>query len=187
MTPDAAARQLVHAWRMVVQRGKREKIFKEIQYIAVFEETKKGWPHLHILARTSWIAQAWLADRMQQYANSPIVDVRKVKTKERAAWYVSKYVAKEPHRYQGCKRYWRTHGYDLTNKTTEKPLHDHFQGYAKDWHVDDVAALYEAHSYILEWTSAHSFIAYPTTLNLHNNRTTRHPPINAPPKSKEPT
>lgn len=170
MTPADAARQLVHAWRMAIQRGKREGIFKEMQYIAVFEATERGWPHLHILARCDWLAQSWLADRMEQYAQSPIVDIRKVKSRKRAAWYVAKYTAKAPERFQGCKRYWRTHGYDLSPDKRDKPLHDHFQGYGLDWHIDTVAGLYQAHDYELEWTSVHSFIATPRGTDLHQTR-----------------
>lgn len=168
MTPDEAAQQLVHAWRMVVQRGKRDKIFKNIQYIAVFELTKEGWPHLHILARCEWLAQDWLSKRMQEYANSPIVDVRKVKSKKRAAWYVAKYTAKDPKRFKHCKRYWRTHGYDLSPGKQDKPVHDHFRGYWQNWHVDDVAAVYTTHGYSLDWDSEHSFFAIPQGFNIHS-------------------
>jgi len=167
MTPDQAAQQLVHAWRMVVQRGKREGIFKEIQYIAVFELTKKGWPHLHILARCDYIIQRWLSLRMEEYAESPVVDVRKVKSRRRAAWYVAKYTAKAPEKFLGCKRYWRTHGYDLSPNKRDKPLHDHFKGYFYEFNIFHTAALYEAHDYSLLWTSEHSLIAVPSGIDLY--------------------
>jgi hypothetical protein len=176
MTPSAAAQQLVHAWRMVVQRGKREKLFKDMQYIAVFELTKQGWPHLHILARCSFVHQAWLAARMQQYADSPICHVRAVKGKSRAAWYVAKYTAKAPEKFMGCKRYWRTKGYDPTPGKSDKPLHDHFKGYCMDWKIRDVAGLYLAHAYDLDWTSEHSFVAYPTELDMHAFVRNKYPP-----------
>lgn len=186
MTPDEAAQQLVHAWRMVVQKGKRDKIFDDIQYIAVFEETKRGWPHLHILARCSWVAQDWLSYHMEKYANSPIVDVRKVKSRKRAAWYISKYTAKAPHRFNGCKRYWRTHGYDPTPGKADKPLHDHFQGYWSDWNVDEISGVYEAHDYDLEWTSAHSFIATPRSFDLHATKRANWQGNHDPPQPEQP-
>ena len=181
MTPSQAAQELVHAWRMVVQRAKREKMIQDMQYIAVFELTKKGWPHLHILCRCEWMAHAWLSDRMQQYADSPIVDIRKVKSRKRAAWYVAKYTAKAPEKFQGCKRYWRTMGYDLSPGKADKPLHDHFKGYYTTWHVDDVAALYEAYRYTLEWTSTHSFFAIPNGLDYHAETRARHRRTTSPP------
>jgi len=174
MTPSDAARQLVHAWRMVVQRGKREKLFKDIQYIAVFELTKKGWPHLHILARCSFLAQSWLSDRLREYADSPIVDVRTVKSRKRAAWYIAKYTAKAPTKIDGCKRYWRTRGYDLSPNKRDKCLHDHFIGYLTQGHIQEVAGLYEAHDYILDWSGENSFIAIPTEIDFHAKRREKH-------------
>jgi hypothetical protein len=167
MSADQAAQQLVHAWRMVVQRAKREGIWTECQYIAVFEGTKKSWPHLHILARCNFVVQKWLSDRLREYADSPIVHVRAVESRRRAAWYVAKYTAKAPDKFQGCKRYWRTHGYDLSEGRKDKCLHDHFQGYLATDHVTGVASMYAAHHYAIEWDSDHSFVAVPQELDIH--------------------
>jgi len=166
MSPDQAAHQLVHAWRMAVQRGKRDHIFTECHYIAVFELTKRGWPHLHILARCTFIAQEWLSQRLRQYADSPVVHIRSVKNASRAAWYVAKYTAKAPNKFQGCKRYWRTLGYDLSPGKRDKPIHDHFIGYLDQRHVLDIAAMYTMHGYNLDWDSDHSFTAVPHGLDL---------------------
>lgn len=174
MTPDEAAQQLVHAWRMVVQRAKREGIWTDCQYIAVFELTERGWPHLHILARCDFVQQRWLSDRMADYADSPIVDVRAVKGRKRAAWYVAKYCSKGPDKFQGCKRYWRTHGYDLSPGKTDKPLHDHFMGFLQPEHIAEAAATYERFGYRLAWTSDHSFIAAPQGIDLFEITRTRH-------------
>lgn len=166
MTPAEAAHQLVHAWRMVIQRAKRERLFTDCQYIAVFEQTQKGWPHLHILARCSFLAHAWLSQRLREYADSPVCHVRSVNSARRAAWYVAKYTAKAPEKFKGCKRYWRTFGYDMSTDNRDRCLHDHFTGYLSCAHVQDVAALYEAHHYNLQWDSEHSFIATPTDLDF---------------------
>lgn len=166
MTPHEAAQELVHAWRMVIQRGKRDKVFKDIQYIAVFELTKKGWPHLHILARCSFMAQDWLSARLKQYADSPVCHIRAVKSAKRAAWYVAKYTAKSPEKFEGCKRYWRTRGYDLSPGRQDRPVHDHFLGYCSQSHLSEVAEFYHKHDYSLEWTSDHSFIAAPSGFDV---------------------
>jgi hypothetical protein len=159
--PDQAARHLVHAWRMTVQRGKREGIFTDIQYIAVFEKHQNGFPHLHILARCNFIAQAWLSKALEDYANAPRVDIRKIKGKKRAAFYIAKYTAKAPEKFHGCKRYWRTLGYDLSEGKADRPLHDHFKGYVTCDHISQVADLYQTHGYWLEWDNEHSFVAFP--------------------------
>lgn len=106
--PDAAAQALVKAWRLTLQRARREKLIDQCEYLAVFESTRKGWPHLHILARTGFIPQQWLSDRLNQYAKSPVVDIRAVTDQQGAATYIAKYVSKNPQAFQGCKRYWKT-------------------------------------------------------------------------------
>jgi hypothetical protein len=166
ITAAEAAHQLVHAWRMVVQRAKRDRIFTECQYLAVFELTERGWPHLHILARCTFMAQEWLSQRLKEYADSPIVHIRAVKSMKRAAWYVAKYTAKAPQKFTGCKRYWRTFGYDVSEGKQDRPLHDHFKGYCDQHHVTDIAALYETHDYTVEWDSTHSFTAIPRSIDL---------------------
>lgn len=106
--PDQIARMLVHSWRMVLQRGKREGKWSKPQYLAVFEETKRHRPHLHILWRGPYVDQQWISKRMDEYMDSPIVWVEAVKSWTRAARYVAKYISKSPWRWQGTKRYWRS-------------------------------------------------------------------------------
>ena len=84
-TADQAAQALVKGWRMTLQRGKREGIITDMQYLCVFESFKSGYPHLHILARCDYIPQAWLSDRMAEYSHSPIVFIEAVASVEHAA------------------------------------------------------------------------------------------------------
>ncbi len=116
--PDQAARDLVAAWRTVrleylKQHGKRS-----LDFLAVFEATKLGWPHLHIVARAKWVDQRWLSRRMKALIGAPIVDVRRIKNQRQIAAYVTKYIGKNPHRFAGVKRYWRSLKY-LTPETDE--------------------------------------------------------------------
>lgn len=107
------ARALVNAWRIVVRRAKKKYGYRSIPYLAVFEATKAGEPHLHILARVRWIDQKWLSKQMAHLVNAPIVDIRRVKGNHMIASYVAKYVGKEPGKFGTCKRYWRTKDYQL--------------------------------------------------------------------------
>lgn len=118
-TPAARARALVIAWRAVVKRIKKHYGYKEVSYFAVFEATKRGEPHLHILARVGWIEQHWLSTQMDELTSSPIVDIRRVRSAGQAAAYVSKYVGKSPHRFDTCKRYWYTRGWDQSGWSYE--------------------------------------------------------------------
>ena len=164
---DEAARTIVHAWRMTIQRGKREKRFGKLQYIAVFEETKKGWPHLHILARAPYIEQAWLSKTLKHFGAGAIVDIRRVYNARHAARYVGKYVSKAPHRYEGCKRYWRTHGYDLDPREKVRVDPARRVGWLSRSDVASFAWVLEQNRYELEWTGNNSFTAMPTAWRIY--------------------
>jgi len=107
-TPDEAARALVRAWRLIVKRAKRHFNIKSLPYIAVMEATKKGQPHVHILCRVRWLPQRWLSAQTADIANAPIVWIERISGGHKAAGYISKYLGKDPHRFGGCKRYWRS-------------------------------------------------------------------------------
>jgi hypothetical protein len=107
------ARQLSDAWKIVVKRARRKFTKAPIEYLAVFEETKKGEPHLHIIARAPYIPQRWLSDQMAELISAPIVDIRKVSQARQAAQYIAKYVGKGPKAFEQLKRYWQSKGWDL--------------------------------------------------------------------------
>lgn len=108
ISPADRARKLARAWRLVVARAKRQFKLPEFNYLAVFEATKRGEPHLHILCRVAFIPQRWLSAQMNTIMASPIVDIRIIKSAKQAARYIAKYVGKEPHHFSTCKRYWHT-------------------------------------------------------------------------------
>lgn len=120
---DHAAKELVRAWRNIRQRAAREKLAQKIPFLAVFESTKNGWPHLHILCRAPFIPHAWLSARCRDYLRSPVVDIRAVYSRRHASRYVAKYVSKSPHRFKGVKRYWRSQDY-ATQERAPKPVAD---------------------------------------------------------------
>lgn len=112
-TPDQAAADMKRALVLLRRRIDRKYGVKKLPFMCVFERTKHGWPHMHILARAPWIDQKWLSDQMKELIDAPIVDIRKIQDQGRAAKYVSKYVGKDPHVFEGCKRWWRSHNFDL--------------------------------------------------------------------------
>lgn len=118
-TPASRARQLADAWRTVVRRAKSKYGYSSIPYMCVFEATKAGEPHLHILCRVKWISQKWLSAQMAALIGAPIVDIRQVKDVKKLANYVSKYIGKDPHRFGFCKRYWCTRSYKFEDGETE--------------------------------------------------------------------
>lgn len=119
--PPERARRLVDAWRSVIKLVKHEYGYEAIPYFCVFEATKNGEPHLHVLARVGWIDQKWLSRQMKALTNSPIVDIRRVRNKKKLAYYIAKYCGKEPHRFATCKRYWTTQNWELVKFKPEPP------------------------------------------------------------------
>lgn len=133
VSPADRAAKLARAWRIVVARAKRQLKLPALDYLAVFEATKRGEPHLHILARCGFIPQRWLSGQMREITGSPIVDIRKVKSVKHAALYVAKYIGKAPHRFATCKRYWYTQRW-TTQSPDEQPRER--WGNAR-WELDD--------------------------------------------------
>ena len=112
-TPAAAAKVLVVAFRKVRREAMKRYGYKSLPFIAVFEATKKGQPHLHILLRCPWLDQAWLSDRMAHHARAPIVYIMRVTKAQDIVRYLFKYIGKAPHQFGSCKRYWASRDYDL--------------------------------------------------------------------------
>jgi hypothetical protein len=114
-SPYERARALADAWRVVVRLAKTKYSLKSLPYLCVFEACESGEPHLHILARVEWISHSWLREQMQRLINAPIVEVQEVKNKKKLAYYISKYIGKDPQRFHTCKRYWSTRDWELTS------------------------------------------------------------------------
>ncbi len=106
--PHQAARELVEAWRAVRSEFIARNGKGALPFLAVFEDTKRGWPHLHIVGRAKWVDQRWLSKRMGALIGAPIVDVRRVKGTNQVAHYIAKYIGKNPMAFRGTKRYWRS-------------------------------------------------------------------------------
>lgn len=118
--PTDRARELVNAMRIMMKRARRAFKQKTIEYLAVFEETKRGEPHLHMLLRAPYIPQRWISEQMDELISAPIVDIRKVGSARAVAKYVAKYVAKGPKAFGDLKRYWHTKLYRLNAPPKKK-------------------------------------------------------------------
>lgn len=121
--PEHRLRLLARAWRLIVKRLRRQHPQTDIAYLAVVEGTKRGEPHLHILYRGPYIAQRWLSEAMDGIAESPIVDIRRVRDPNQVVRYVAKYITKRPAQFGTSKRYWRTQNYEPPEEPDpENPL-----------------------------------------------------------------
>jgi len=148
---DDRAVKLARAWRLLVKRIKRYYGYKTFEYFCVFEATKKGEPHLHILARVGWISQKWLSKQLKDITNAPVVDIRKVQDGRHVAHYLAKYVGKEPGKFGTCKRYWATHNWTTKPKPQEVAHEDRYY----KWKIEEltlhvVLAICTANNWIVE-------------------------------------
>lgn len=119
-TPTEAAQLLRTAWRQLRRKVRRVFHQGKVEFIAIFEKTGSGYPHLHILTRMQYVPQVWISKEMDKLIASPIVDIRRIKNKRAAAAYVSKYIAKAPERFEGCKRFWKSMEYSPKPKMKEQ-------------------------------------------------------------------
>ncbi len=112
-SPDDRAQELSRAWRLLRLRTMRRYGYKALPFLAVFEKTKAGEPHLHILLRCKWIDQKWASAVMAELIGAPIVDVRRIAGASKIINYIAKYIGKEPHSFKGTKRYWASRDWEL--------------------------------------------------------------------------
>lgn len=115
-TPEEAALALRDAWRAYVKAWKKAHPGQKIDYLVVFERTKNGYPHLHILLRSPYLPQQHISRYMQRRINSPVVWIERVLNDDQVARYVSKYIGKDPQKFPGTKRYYATTGWDRLTK-----------------------------------------------------------------------
>lgn len=116
LTADQCARDLARAWRLVRLRWMRLQKLKRLPFLAVFEATQAGWPHLHILIRAPFIPQALLSSWMRELCASPVVGIEVVRNRSKAGAYVAKYIGKGPGRFGTCKRYWQSPDWEVGKK-----------------------------------------------------------------------
>lgn len=154
------AQKLVDAMRTMIKRARRKFRKAPIEYLAVFEETKKGEPHLHMLMRAPYVPQRWISEVMNELISAPIVDIRKVHNQRLVAKYVAKYVAKGPKSFGQLKRYWSTKGYDQEQREADEVRRER----ASSWHpVQEplfiVAEGWRTFGRLVEWVSAHEIFS----------------------------
>jgi hypothetical protein len=113
LTADPSAYDSIeHAVRRMTEGlGKMARLLRkrlanhQFEYLAVWEATKQGWPHLHILSPQHWVPKGLLKLLWHQLTGSYIIDIRRIHNPDVAARYVAKYVAKGPAAFKGTKRY----------------------------------------------------------------------------------
>ena len=135
-TKEEAHDQLKHRLIEFVKMARLKWRKKRVEYICVIEATKKGFPHAHVLMRAPFIPQRAISEYFAKHMGSPIIDIRKVHDREKAARYVTKYISKKPARFGDGKRYVRSQAWESPEAKAwrQENVGRHL------WHVWDRAA-----------------------------------------------
>lgn len=120
-SPDEAARDMKRGLVALRRRIERKWKVKRIPFIVVFEKTKKGWPHMHLLLRAPYMHWKVLRAMWKDISGAHQVDVRFIKKKSQVLFYVTKYIGKDLAAFEGCKRWWRSHNYETVKEDVVKP------------------------------------------------------------------
>ncbi len=93
MTPIEIAKRMKLAFPKLVAQIRKE--FGSFEYALVWELTKAGTPHAHVLTRGSYIPQRWLSARWHALGEGANVDIRAVKNHRKHAAHLCKYLGKD--------------------------------------------------------------------------------------------
>lgn len=104
-TPDEAFLRMSVALNSFFKRVRRQWPDAQIEYFAVWERTKKGWPHVHLLMRAPYLPQRWVSGVWNELTGAKVVDIRRVYQAATAIHYIAKYLSKDPQVPPGYKRY----------------------------------------------------------------------------------
>lgn len=104
-SPTRAWHRLSEAIPLLIRLIRARYPSAEVQYFLVWESTKSGWPHCHLLLRAPYIPQRWLSQQWALLTHAPIVDIRRAHHRGAAAAYLSKYLSKQPSVPPGFRRF----------------------------------------------------------------------------------
>lgn len=93
-----------------------------INYFRTTEATKRGWPHLHMVARCPYIPQEWLSWQMGKRLGSPVVDIRAIGDRFKRVAYIVNYITKDENRFGNSRRYSFSQKYKLPPKEPYIPI-----------------------------------------------------------------
>jgi len=109
--PIEAARELMHAWDVLVKLMRRHNGGHDIEFIHVKEGTKNGWPHLHIALRMKSIDHTVLRAWWYRLTGANQIWIKAVTSQKGFAKYLAKYLTKDlvkfgSYRVWSCSRGW---------------------------------------------------------------------------------
>jgi hypothetical protein len=119
-TPEEAFARANAALPLLFKRWRRARPGSRLDYFLVWERTKRGWPHIHLLLVADRVAKRWLSRQWLELTGCYIVDLQPLGSIAHAASYLAKYLTKDPQVPAGFRRWRRTAGF--FNTATEPPI-----------------------------------------------------------------
>jgi len=136
-SPTAAFRAMSHSIDTLIKRVRRKWCQATVEYFVIWERTKLGWPHCHIIFNGPYMPQSWLSANWDSLTHAPIVDIRRVHSHAELTSYVAKYLAKDPQVPSPMKRYRCSHGF-FTHLTAPPPGSNPAK---LTWHLEPTSTL----------------------------------------------
>lgn len=93
---------------LLIKRWRRKFPNERVEYFLVWERTKAGWPHAHVLLSAPRVSKHWLSAQWKDLTGSYIVDLQQVHSHIHAARYLAKYLTKDPQVPAGQRKYRRS-------------------------------------------------------------------------------
>jgi hypothetical protein len=115
-TPAEAFTRANNALPLLFKRWRRKFPGTRFEYFLVWERTKAGWPHAHILLSANRPSKHWLSEEWKALTGSYIVDLQTIASSEHAARYLTKYLTKDPQVPEGHRRWRRSAHFFQTAK-----------------------------------------------------------------------
>lgn len=159
--PEEGVKELSRAWRLIRKRHTRAHPDEKLPFLAVVELTKAGTPHLHILARSSWVDKHWLSSTMKEITGSFIVKIERPKDRQKVGAYCAKYIGQEPTRVGKTKRYWQSQNYKI-DPTEPRPEERRPRTFVRPWdrYLDETVTHFEGLGWFARWLDGETAVLW---------------------------
>lgn len=132
--------------------------YGEVEYLRVVEETKHGWPHYHLMVRSSYLPQPVIVVLWKKMTGAEIVDIRQIHGFFNSITYLVKYLSKL-HHVSWTERH-------VTYSRNFFPVSITQQNEPSEWRVTQQIAC-EPHKYLnTEWADRMIVQTAPLTYSL---------------------
>lgn len=128
---EQRARRLLAAWRKWVREQRKAFGLLAVEYYYVFEDTKAGEPHLHIVGRWPRIEKEEISAWFEKEIHAPSTRIEGIRNAKNLTKYLTDYLTKGPTRFGKLKRY----GYSRKYFIKAKRVAEIAKGWRGRWEI----------------------------------------------------